>query len=235
MKGVLQKAEFYKLVMIVENRVRTATYAKTATLFKARQELLKKADGFKSAEYLQKLVSDVAELAALRDEPLQEVLQAAKVNEVVMEASWDKHVGDEQLVDTNFVRRNLETYQLYPVSATGEPKEHLRGLEIYTLIMKEAIERLTAEDTLGLFKTISSYIECFDLMCVDLAWANHGMMEADFRFMVSDLDLTEERDAQVFYKSVSQGIQDQIEWAEQEEDRKQAEAAEMMAEAKRKQ
>ena len=40
MKGVLQKEDFYKLVMIVENRVRTATYAKTAALSKARQELL---------------------------------------------------------------------------------------------------------------------------------------------------------------------------------------------------
>jgi len=56
----------------------------------------------------------VRSLTEASDFAKAEVLNQAKVKDLIYESSFDDHIGSEEQIDANFVKRSLEIFFYYP-------------------------------------------------------------------------------------------------------------------------
>lgn len=186
----VQKEDFLRLMMIVEGRANVHSKDLASKLDTTRHALLA-SKGLSSLDYVKQVAADVEKLNELRDESIEEVCQQAGIGTFVLEDSFAKFVGDEENITPAFVRLFLETF-LYHSFKNHAFKKADEGLQLYKSVMTKAIDRLTKDDTFGIFPSVQSYIFCFNMMCEDIASKDHGMTAADFQHMIDANDLTTE-------------------------------------------
>lgn len=95
--------------------------------------------GIKSDEYFKALREDVNSLIEASDFAKLEVLQQANVKELIYENSFDDHIGSEEHIDANFVKRSLEIFFYHPFKTTQAVNNSPEALKlIYEVIEKVA-------------------------------------------------------------------------------------------------
>lgn len=112
--GQLSKNDFLILCNIVENRIKAYLFEEKSRLQSNRLNTLRQS-GVKSDEYFHALISDVRSLTEASEFAKAEVLNQAKVKSLIYEASFDDHIGSEENIDANFVKRSLEIFYYYPL------------------------------------------------------------------------------------------------------------------------
>ncbi len=60
------------------------------------------------------LTENVRSLCEVSDFAKDEVLTEAKVSKLIFETSFDDHIGDEEHIDSAFVKRCLEIFYYHP-------------------------------------------------------------------------------------------------------------------------
>lgn len=91
--------------------------------FTARQKLQKdrldliKTHGFGSSEYLDKLIDHQAIVEAAEKEIVTECLKKLKVDDKIYELSYETFVGDESVIDLNFVKASIELISCHHIKS----------------------------------------------------------------------------------------------------------------------
>ena len=166
--------------------------------------------GLNSMEYLERLIADVGGFIEIEEMPVNEVLEIANVRAKCLEASYEDHVGDENTIDKQFVKNHMEILYFYPIK-NEKHFDKEEALQLYAEIMGQVMDRFEQDDTPGKFSSVTSFIKCFDLASIDCAKVTKDLSEADFRALVHDSDLLEEKAVQDLFVRVAAEINKHLE------------------------
>lgn len=78
-------------------------------------------------------------------------------------------------------------------------KSKQEALDLVKAVQAKASERIAKSDTLGIFDNPVEYIQCYNALCVDIAFVEFGFSEADYHFMIDEHDLSGNAEMQPFY------------------------------------
>ena len=158
---ILMKEDFLILVNIIENRVKVFFDEEKQNCAKKRIPLLQE-KGLNSGEYLDQLIKDVCSLIELEEMPIGEVLEVANVRPKCLEASYEEHVGDENVViNMDFVRNHMEILFFCPIK-NDKSFGKVEALEMFTSVMGEVMDRFERPDTPGKFISVLAFLKCLD-------------------------------------------------------------------------
>ena len=121
--------------------------------------------GFDSLEYIQQLVADNEEVMNLQSEAIEEVTKLVNVQDLILENSQDAYIGDmESNVTTVSIQKLLDLFVYHPFKSNIE-KTQDEAQEIIDDVLGKAVERITNDDTAGLFGQPVEFLQCFNQMC----------------------------------------------------------------------
>lgn len=80
------------------------------------------------------------------------------------------------------------------------------SLTIYNDVLTKATDRITKDDTFGLFPSVNNYMICFNCMCEDIAQRDYGLSAADFQHLADCNDLTAKQEVQPLFARISDAI-----------------------------
>lgn len=77
-----------------------------------------------------------------------EVLNQAKVRELIYENSFDDHIGSEDHIDANFVKRSLEIFYYYPFKTSQSIVNTPETLKLIYEVIGNLTEEFTSKPRL---------------------------------------------------------------------------------------
>jgi len=96
-------------------------------------------------------------------------LTQANVKELIYVMSFDDHIGSEEHIDGDFVKRSLEIFYYYPFK-TSQAVDNTSGA---LKLIYEVIDALTKDfaakpnlEKVG-FQGVQEFLLCFDMACLD--------------------------------------------------------------------
>lgn len=106
------------------------------------------------------------------------------VSRATIIASYEKYIGDESVIDKDFIQKSLNFFYIYPIKNLAEKTES-EALQLFKDIWMTTLLRFQKDDILGKFESVVAYLQAIDTASVDIA-ASKGLNEADFRALILD-------------------------------------------------
>ena len=102
---------------------------------------------------------------------------------MIYENSFDDHIGSEENVDANFVKRSLEIFYYYPFKTSQSIVNTPETLKIIYEVVETLTEEFTSKERLEKvgFGGVQEFLLCFDLACLDYVLTQKGGDEAHYR------------------------------------------------------
>lgn len=104
----------------------------------------------------------------------------------------------------------MEILYFYPIK-NDQSFEKKEALALYMDAMGSAIARFEKPDSLGKFASVIAFLKCLDQTAIDMACLKKGLNEADFRALVYDSDLLEEKQVLDMFTRVAKEINKHLE------------------------
>lgn len=104
-----------------------------------------------------------------------------------------------------YVCKLLDMLLYHPFKNVVFWKEEV-ALGVLELCLKDATARFAESDTHGLFDNPVEYILCFNTYCVDMAWNDHGLTEADYHHMIDEFNLSQNQTLKPLYAKLAQAL-----------------------------
>lgn len=104
----------------------------------------------------------------------------------------------------------MEILYFYPIK-NEKSFEKEEALQLYTEVIGQVMDRFERDDTPGKFSSVTTFIKCFDMASIDCAKVTKDLSEADFRALVHDFDLLEEKPVQDLFGRVAAEINKHLE------------------------
>ena len=92
--------------------------------------------------------------------PTKEILKKLNVSASVLSGSFDEHIGSEDYIDKDFVRRYLELFYFCPFK-NEKCFEDSHAVDIYKEVMNAVITRFE-DNTKGRFASVELFLKCLD-------------------------------------------------------------------------
>lgn len=108
------KNDFLWLCSIIENVSKTLLHNDRESLQTERLALLQN-KGFNSVEYLEMIIEHVHLLRESAEVSRDDVLDQAKISDLVFKGSIEEYIGNDDNIDEHYVRRNLEVFFFHPI------------------------------------------------------------------------------------------------------------------------
>ena len=110
----LQEDDFNELTRIIENNIKIALFDEKKKLGEARQELIKE-NKFNEKRYFNQLKIDFEALDDMHEKAEKQVLDKVGISKLVMETSFETHIGDGEEINIDYIRKSMNHFFMYPV------------------------------------------------------------------------------------------------------------------------
>lgn len=88
---------------------------------------------------------------------------------MIYENSFDDHIGSEEHIDANFVKRSLEIFFYYPFKTSQTIVNTPETLKLIYQIIGDLAEEFASKPKLEKvgFGGVQEFLLCFDMACLD--------------------------------------------------------------------
>jgi len=107
---------------------------------------------------------------------------------LIYENSFDDHIGSEENIDANFVKRSLEIFYYYPFKTSQSIVNTPESLKLIYEVVETLAEEFNSKEKLEKvgFGGVQEFLLCFDMACLDYVLTKKGGDEAHYRELMTE-------------------------------------------------